>query len=95
MLHKILLYWNTVRYMKPSQIYHRLRKMLHLTCTLGAVPEKRDECGIVHPIRAIPELDFDRDFLARFPADELMNDKITLLHETETFHWNGHAVMEL
>ncbi len=86
-LNKFLLYLNTIRYMKPSQIYHRLRKMLNLECTLGAVPEKRHEYGTVHPIRTVPELDFDRDFLMRFPVDELMNDRITLMYEAETFHW--------
>lgn len=87
MLGKILLYWNTVRYMKPSQIYYRLRKMARLSCTLGVMPKKTYDD--VLPIHTIPELDFDPVFLARFPVEKLMADKVTLLYESENFHWDG------
>lgn len=73
--------------MKPSQIYYRLRKMAHLTCTLGVVPEKISDNVVL--INTIPELDFDPVFLAKFPVEELMEDQVTLLHETEIFHWDS------
>ena len=87
MLKKVSLYWNTIRYMKPSQIYYRLRKMAHISCTLGVVPKKTyDDILLLH---TIPELDFDSVFLQRFPVEELMSDRVTLLHESENFHWDG------
>lgn len=87
MLQRILLYWNTVRYMKPSQVYYRLRKMARLSCTLGVVPTRAH--GGPAPVSTIPELDFDPVFLARFPVEGLMADRITLLHESESFFWNA------
>lgn len=87
MLHKPSLYWNTVRYMKPSQIYYRLRKMGRLSCTLGVVPAKAHDD--FSPISTIPELDFDPVFLARFPVEELMADRVALLHESESFSWDA------
>lgn len=86
MLEKLLLVRNTIRYLKPSQIFYRLRKAANLFCTLGVVPKKSyDKISLISPI---PELDFDPIFLARFSADRLMKDQVALLHECETFHWN-------
>ena len=35
MLAKLGLYANTVKSMKPSQVYYRIRKMLQLDCSIG------------------------------------------------------------
>lgn len=35
MLAKLGLYANTVKSMKPSQVYYRIRKMLKLDCSIG------------------------------------------------------------
>ncbi len=84
---KLSLYLNTIRYLKPSQVYYRLRKMLRISCSLGALPQKTEES--VSVVRTVPVLDFDPAFLARFPVEELMADKVTFLYETEPFHWNA------
>lgn len=85
-MEKLLLYINTIRFMKPSQIYYRLRKKLRRPCSLGVVPVAVSFDG---PIFPIPALDFDSVFLTRFPAEELMAGKITFLHESEEFGWNS------
>ena len=41
------------------------------------------------PLCALEELDYDPVFLRRFSVSELMDDRITLLHESETIDWNG------
>ena len=35
MLAKLGLYANTIKSMKPSQVYYRIRKMLQLDCSIG------------------------------------------------------------
>ena len=87
-LRKIRLYWNAVRYLKPSQIYYRVKKMLKLSISLGTYPQKLRENFIPLTPETAKELDFDPIFLARFPLDEIMVDKVTLLHESEHFSWN-------
>lgn len=86
MLEKIGLYANTVRLMKPSQVYHRVRKMLKLDCGIGCtVTSDVDKTA---PIATVSELDYDPVFLKRFSADELLDDTVTFLHSSKVFHWN-------
>lgn len=87
-MNKLSLYWNTVRYLKPSQIYYRVRKMLKLDRPLGVEPRTLDGGVDFSPTSAVGELDLDPVFLARFPAEELAAGKVTFLHETEEFCWN-------
>lgn len=83
---KVALYWNTIKYMKPSQIYYRIVKKIGLRCTIGCIPDTNygDVALIKTPI------DFDKDpvFLERFDADELLNNKVTFLHSSKEFLWN-------
>ena len=87
MLGKIGLYANTIRYMKPEQVFWRVGKKMGMKCALkGAHPTKEigQRIGI-----AIPELDHDPVFLNRFCVEELMADRVTFLHEAENFDWEG------
>ena len=85
MLNKVLLYCNTLRNMKPSQVYWRIKTRLGGSCGIGVdVKENYDDKPDTF---AIPELDLDPVFIARFSAKELMSDKITLLHESSDFDW--------
>ena len=82
---KIGLYANTIRYLKPEQVFWRVGKKLGMKCALkGAHPSKAPGQGICI---AIPELDYDDVFRNRFCVEELMKDRITFLHETENFEW--------
>ena len=83
---KIRLYANTIRYMKPEQIFWRIGKKLGMKCALkGAHPT-----AVGHTLTpAVPELDLDPVFLRRFCVEELMQDRVTFLHETEQFDWEG------
>lgn len=86
MLKKLGLYFNTVKYMKMSQIYYRVSKMVGLKCSLNCSPIAFN--GQVRKISSIKELDYDIEFLNRFNANDLLNDKVTLLHSSEQFNWN-------
>ncbi len=88
MFKQLFLYFNTIKYLKPSQIYYRIKKILKMNCSLGVYPQKLTEDLVPKPVETIEELDFDKVFLSRFPVDEIMSDNVTLLHETEIFHWN-------
>lgn len=86
MLAKLELYANTIKSMKPSQVYYRVRKMLKLDCGIGCTVTS--DVSKAEPIATVIELDYDPVFLKRFPADELLNDRVTFLHSSKTFHWN-------
>ena len=86
MLAKLGLYANTVKSMKPSQVYYRIRKMLQLDCSIGC--KVTSDVSKVMPIATVEELDYDPAFLRRFPADELLDDTVTFLHSSKEFHWN-------
>ena len=86
MLAKLGLYANTVKSMKPSQVYYRVRKMLKLDCSIGC--KVTSDVSKVMPIATAVELDYDSVFLKRFPADELLDDTVTFLHSSKKFHWN-------
>lgn len=87
MLGRIKLYFNTCKKMKPSQVYYRLAKKVGIKCTLGCTPEEKVLQAI--PVNTPEELDFDQKFLARFDADEFVEDRIMFLHSRETFDWTS------
>lgn len=85
MINKILLYVNTVRYLKPSQIYYRIRKTQKKKCRVGkASVDRRSPCV---KVATIDELNYDPEFLARYPIEEFMEDQVCFLHEKEHFSW--------
>ena len=87
MLRKIKLYFWTIKYLKPEQVFWRIGKKLGMKCALkGAHPSKGNGRRIAI---LIPELDYDPAFLSRFCVDELMQDRICFLHEAENFWWDG------
>lgn len=83
---KLGLYLDTIAAMKPEQIYYRLRKMAGLECTIGCKVQK--PVRPIHPIKTVPELDFDPQFLSRFSVEEWMEDKVTFLHASHQMDWN-------
>ncbi len=84
---KLQLYFHTVRYLKPRQIFHRAGRYLGIQHTLRGMRVSNTETCI--PLRALDELDFDPVFLRRFSAEALMQDQVTLLYGCETMDWNG------
>lgn len=86
MPNRLFLYFNTIRYMKPSQVWFRVLKTAGLKCRLKCTAARRyDRTGIV---AAIPELDADPVFLRRFPVEDLLRDRVSFLHVTRTFQWD-------
>lgn len=86
MLIKLGLYVNTIKLMKASQIYYRIRKILKFDCSIGC--KVTGDANKVEAITAVSELDFDQVFIKRFIADEILADKITFLHTSKYFCWN-------
>lgn len=84
---KIQLYFHTIRYLKPRQIFYRAGRYLGIKSTLRGMQVSHRETCI--PLRALEALEYDPAFLRRFSAEELMQDKITLLYESETMDWNA------
>ena len=86
MLRKIGNYYWTIRYLKPEQVLWRLGKKLGMKCALaGSASRGQGEARQI----GVRELDHDNQFLARFSSKELMEDRVTFLHESETISWEG------
>ena len=87
MKQKLIRYISTIKYMKPSQVYYRLRRNLNWGCSLGCIP--KPIVGVPHNIATLEELDFDPSFVNRFNVTEFREGIVTFLHETEKFDWNS------
>lgn len=98
-LRKALLYWNTAKGLKPVQLEYQIKKRI---CSRERkqkqliryvrkleVPQSAAEIKIL-----IPELDCDERYLGRFDTDGLLNDEVTLLHETHRI-WSDEDVRQL
>ena len=84
---KVSLYYHTVKNMKPSQVFNRLRIKLGKGCPLGvAVNENKTN---IQKVESPESLDFDPVFIARFPVAELMEDTITILHSRKKMDWKS------
>ena len=83
---KFMLYLYTIKSMKLSQVYYRLRKIMKMNCTIGSSAILQYQT--VNRIVTISELDFDPVFLARFNVEEIMGNKVTFLHSSRNFSWN-------
>lgn len=84
---KVSLYYNTIKNMKPSQVINRLLIKTGKGCKLGKAPSP--EITGIQKIESPIALDFDPVVLTRFSVDELMNDKITILHSSKDFDWKS------
>lgn len=87
MFNKISLYFYTIISLKPSQVYFRILKKLGIRIPLGV--SVSTNYSNVQTIQTPVELDFDRVFVERFPVEELMKNRITLLHSTKEVDWLG------
>ena len=79
---------NTVRYLKPSQIYYRIKKILKMNCSLGIYPKAITYGCQTISFDTVEDLDFDSAFLSRFPIEDTLSNKIILLHESSDIQWD-------
>lgn len=101
MIDRFGLYYHTIKYMKPSQVYHRTLKAIKKK--LAAYRRSHfstDHSKINTRVKYIlPELDFDPSFLARFNTDEILQNIFTFLHNTKELDlstaWNDRTIPQL
>lgn len=88
---KIGLYFNTIKHLKPSQVFYRVwRKSGGKTpLKVGYVPNPDVARADVRRAPTLPELDFDPVFLARFDVDAILEDRVELLHHEESVDWDA------
>lgn len=84
---KISLYYYTVKNMKSSQVLNRLRIKLGKGCPLGMAPSNNSIN--IQKVESPESLDFDPVFLARFSVEELMEDRISILHSSKDMDWKA------
>lgn len=93
------LYYNTVKYMKLSQVYHRTKKVickrlkLNSKIKINSIPKTNITSFTVL------ELDFDPGFLNRYNINELMNNEFTFLYSKRKIDiagaWNDRKLQHL
>ena len=86
---KLGLYIRTVRGLTPRQIGSRIRRMAGLDTSLPGASVNGALKGSPARLSAIPELDFDPSFLARFDCDGILADRMELIHHAEDVDWAG------
>ena len=78
MLSKHSTYWNTLKYLKPIQIFGRLTYLAK-----GNKRKGRLACPVWRNVKiAIPELDGDERVHERFGLEQLIRGEVNLLHQT-------------
>lgn len=82
---RVSLYYHTVKNMKPSQVMNRLRIKLGKGCLLGVTPS--NNLLNIQKVESPECLDFDPVFLMRFPVEELMENRISILHSSKDMNW--------
>jgi len=88
-INKIQLYWNTIRYLRFSQVWYRVFRYAYSI-------RKKSPSGFTAPSVFIPALDGNKSYLQRFDVERLMKCEIKLLHEqhyldTNTWTISGNA----
>jgi hypothetical protein len=99
---KITLYINTIKYLKPTQIYYRvfnrLKRELYKRKLLSVkVPHEVKVVEVYDYI--IPELDFDKEYLDRFDTGDISNNQFTFINLTNKVElskaWNNKGLQHL
>lgn len=84
---KFGLYLRTMRGLSARQIESRIRRMTGACTSLPGVKPCGRLQGSRDRLAAVAELDFDPAFLARFDCDEILANRVTILHHTEDVDW--------
>lgn len=90
-LSKAKLYLDTVKHLKPSQVFYRVwRKAGGKTCLKAGYTPAPDVSRMdIGRVPTLPELDFDPAFLARFDINAILDDRVELLHHEERVDWES------
>lgn len=99
---KITLYMNTIKYLKPSQIYYRIsnrvkRKMYAKKLLKVQIPKDiiiKNNLDLL-----IPELDFNQEYLDKFDLKNVLEEKFTFINITNQVDlskaWNNKELQHL
>lgn len=83
-------YFYTIRSLKPSQVFYRIVRRAGGETPLCARRFLKTNAEDVALSRnfALPELDFDQTFIARFDCNAILEDHLSLLHHEEVVDWH-------
>ncbi len=84
MYNKIELYINTIKYLKPSQMYYRVINRVKRKLNKWKQPISNTPIEIKLQTDSnfflVPELDFDQDYLARFNIEEILDNQFKFIN---------------
>jgi len=85
------LYARTILNLKPGQAAARVMRKIGRPTELrgGYKPSPDSGNASLKNVAVLPELDFDSVFLSRFDVNELMGNRVCLLHHAEDVDWSS------
>lgn len=99
---KMVLFFYTIKYLKPSQIYFRILNRLKRELYKRKVLTIKIPKGVINKIQQdflIPELDYNEEYLSRCNIEDLMQDKFTFINITNQENlsqaWNNKELQHL
>lgn len=102
MNNKINLYFNTIKYLKPSQMYFRVsnkvkRKLYEKNLISVKIPNSL-VCNNGYDF-TIPELDYEHEYMSRFNTNDILNNTFKFINITNTVNletaWNDKDLQHL
>lgn len=88
---KLILYWNTIKYLKPIQITGRIRHRLSKYRKLRSVSYK-EQPRRIHLF--ITELDSDKEYIERLKPELLLENRISLLNHERTLTFKEEDLVD-
>lgn len=96
MFKKARLYFNTIKYLKPKQVFYQLKKNIKIDKLRTPPYYSIKDCI---PLKLeIDELDLDDEYLKRFDTNKILNNQIVLLNEEYVLDiktWNNTKASHL
>lgn len=96
MIKKIKLYINTIRYLKPKQVFFQLKRKVEKDISMNVSSFSINNCD---PLKLkVDELDLDEGYLERFDVTKILKNQIVLLNEEyalDTNNWNNPKASHL
>lgn len=90
MMSKVRLYLSTASHLKPRQIIARISRGFGRKIPLkkGYKPNPQIGRASIKRVAIFPQLDFDSAFINRFNINDILEDRIELLHHAEQITWS-------
>lgn len=99
---KVILFFNTIKYLKPSQVLYRLTNRVRRELYKFKILRIKTPSGVIVTEKfdfLVPILDFNRDYLSRFDIERIMNNEFNFININHKIllntAWNDNSLQHL